>query len=95
MRCDAFELFDSPHVKRMIWIPYDGRAGEPGLHFLEQLQPFGIEVNRGHHRETGDVTPGFAKLLTSPEPTGSSTRAMTLGIVDVARFAAAVPTVLS
>jgi len=41
------------------------------------------------------VGSGFAKLLIRPDPTGSRTRAMTMGIVDVARFAASVPTVLS
>lgn len=39
--------------------------------------------------------PGRARLLISPDPTGSRTRAITMGIVEVARFAASVPTVLS
>jgi len=39
--------------------------------------------------------PGRDKLLISPDPTGSGTRAMTIGIVEVARLAASVPTVLS
>ena len=32
--------------------------------------------------------PGRARLLTKPVPIGSPTAAMTIGIVDVARFAA-------
>src|SRR5207249_3760498 len=34
--------------------------------------------------------PGRARLATTPSATGSGTRVMTMGIVDVARFAATV-----
>ena len=35
--------------------------------------------------------PGCAKLSINPDPTGSRTKAMTIGIVEVARLAASVP----
>ena len=39
--------------------------------------------------------PGCARFATRPDPTGSATSAMTMGMVDVARLAARVATVLS
>ncbi len=39
--------------------------------------------------------PGCARLATRPDPTGSATSAMTMGIVLVARFVASAATVLS
>ena len=62
-------------------IPEDAHAGELGDDLLQKLQLFSAYL-RGKGASPVMFPPGRARLATNPEPTGSSSNTMTMGIVD-------------
>src|SRR5262245_16283444 len=88
------ELLNRLRMVWRSWIPKDCDAGESWDRPLSSCSCFAAKS--GSISES-PVTfpPGRARFVTRPDPTGSATIAMTMGMVDVARFAVRVTTVLS
>jgi hypothetical protein len=67
-------------------------SGHPGRYLLEELELFADQVCL-HSDVPVTFPPGRARLVTNPEPTGSATAPITIGIFDVASLAAPVASV--
>jgi hypothetical protein len=50
-------------MERVIRTPHHCRLGKMRNHLFEQLETFGVEIDRCHHRKPGDVSPGMGRAL--------------------------------
>ena len=82
------------HGGRIADIGDDRQPAETGKHLAQKFDPLAGKIGR-LDRQAGDVAARPRETATKPLPTGSAASANTIGIVEVACFAAgtAVPTV--
>jgi hypothetical protein len=74
-------------LEQVGWIPEEKNAGRSRSDLLDELKAFRVQL-RGDVAQSCDVTPGLARLFTSPLLSGNETAAITIGTVVVASLAA-------
>ncbi len=64
--CRELKFFPTECRAWALWIPEHSNTGELGKHFLEQLQPFSVQL-LGHLGQPRDVAAGPRQALSQPQ----------------------------